>query len=163
MYSQQYFKRVPDFSKNLAQDLCSTVKWHRTDVFYLRQCFLLLPANNIPKLMNQKIQLQLLKIIGFPPFSQKLNNSSTYKRTYMGPSVFSRISSTIFYITYIKNILFESAIILYLKYICTTHSIQQINMKPKFMSFRRLVTTVHFSCSVRPVRHLQPIQDSKKD
>ena len=103
MYSQQYFKRVPDFSKNLAQDLCSTVKWHRTDVFYLRQCFLLLPANNIPKLMNQKIQLHLLKIIGFPPFSQKLNNSSTYKGTYMEPSVFSRISS-IFYITYISRI-----------------------------------------------------------
>ena len=69
-------------------------------MFYLRQCFLLLPANNIPKLMNQKIQLHLLKIIGFPPFSQKLNNSSTYKGTYMGPSVFSRISS-IFYITYL--------------------------------------------------------------
>ena len=99
-------------------------------MFYLRQCFLLLPANNIPKLMNQKIQLHLLKIIGFPPFSQKLNNSSTYKGTYMGPSVFSRISS-IFYLTYIKNILFESAIILYLKYYLynTQHTIDKHEAK----------------------------------
>ena len=79
--------------------------------------------------MNQKIQLHLLKIIGFPPFSQKLNNSSTYKGTYMGPSVFSRISS-IFYITYIKIILFESAIILCLKYLYNTqHTIDKHEAK----------------------------------
>ena len=80
--------------------------------------------------MNQKIQLQLLKIIGFPPKSQKINNCSTYKGTYMGPSVFSRISS-IFYITYIKNILFESAIILYLKYYLynTQHTIDKHEAK----------------------------------
>ena len=45
--------------------------------------------------MNQKIQLHLLKIIGFPPFSQKLNNSSTYKGTL---SLFQDLQYLLYYL-----------------------------------------------------------------